>query len=135
MILTRDQILQQRLPTETVEIPWIEGGQVRVRALPNHVVERAQQLRDGTHDEYVFVSAVVNEKGERLWKDDEAESVGETVERSLIELVVAAAYRLSVIPEERRAAIKKNWPTPDTGTSGESPSPSGSPTPTSSETS
>ena len=130
MILTREQILQQRLPTEMIEIPWIEGGEVLIRALPNAVIERSQRIDDGTSDQYVFVNAVINEKGERLWKDDDAPLVGDTVDRALIELVVAAAFRISVISEERREAIKKNWPTPVIETSGESPSPSDTPTPT-----
>lgn len=134
MILTKEQILQERLPTQKLDIPWIEGGEIMIRALPNAVIDRAQRIEDGTGDQYIFVNAVIDESGKRLWVDEDAKTIGETVDRSLIEFVVMAAYKLSVIPEDRRKAIKKNSPIQATETSGESPSPSVTRTPISSST-
>lgn len=132
MLLTRDQILEQRLPQERVPVPWIEGGEVVVRAVPAHVMVRADNRDDPErpYDALVFVNVVVDEKGNRLYKDSEAKLVADTVDTALIRFVVAKAFHLAEIPEDRKEAIKKNWPTPDDEPSGESPSASGTRTPT-----
>lgn len=119
MILSKEQILSKRLGVEDVPIPWEQEQSIRVRALPNHVIEHGEKLQDGTHGQFVFVNAVVDEGGDRMFSDDDANMVGETVDRALIELVVAAAYRLSSIPKDRQEAIKKNWITLAGESSGE----------------
>lgn len=126
MLLTKEQILAQRLPSERVDIPWIQDAQIIVRALPQPLTEIASNHEHWKG--FVFVNAVVDEAGARLYSDDDAKKVVDTLDQSLIDLVVSKAYALAVIPDDRKEAIKKNWQTLLTATSGESPSPSDTPT-------
>lgn len=132
MLLTREQILEQSLPRERCPVPWIEGGEIVVRAVPGHLMVQADQKPDPErpYDSFVFVNCVVDDKGNRLYKDSEAKMIADTVDTALIQFVVAKAFHLAEIPEERKDAIKKNWPNQDDETSGESQSASGTPTPT-----
>jgi len=118
MLLTKEQILSQRLPSERISVPWLDDSEIIVRALPHHVIERKAK-EDEPEQAFIFVNAVVDENGKRMYTDADLKTISETVDRSLIELVVAAAYRLSSIPQERRDAIKKNWTTLAGATSGE----------------
>jgi hypothetical protein len=119
MLMTKEQILQRRLRFETIHVPWIEGGEINVRALPGHVSQIAATMdAKDSPNAYVFVNAVVDGSGNRLYTDEDAKQVGDTVENDLIQLVVAAAFRLSTVPKDRQEHIKKNWATLDGEASG-----------------
>lgn len=121
MLMTREQLLRQTLPTEVIEVPWIEGGEVRVRAVPVHIQAQANEMRDKNADAFVFIHCVLDENGKRLYADSDFELVASTMDTGLLQLVVSAAYRLSVLDETKQAAIKKNWKTLAIDPSGESP--------------
>ena len=108
-----------RSRTETVVLG--EGQEVIVRALPAHVVDGAQKAKNS--DAYVFVNAVVDASGARLFKDDQIDSVAESISSDVLQLVSSKAYALSIVPKDRQEEIKKNWQTLRAEPSGESPSP------------
>ena len=121
MILTPDQLRETyALRTESVKL--FDGeGELLVRALPTHVMLKAE--KEPNPDAYVFVNAVVGKDGKRYWQDADALDVSFQVSQDVIQLVVAKAYTLSLISDDRREAIKKNWPTLNGATSGALPSP------------
>lgn len=129
MILSREKLLAQTLRIERLTIPWIEGDggpqEVIVRALPFHVLERLQKLDSATENvqAIVFVQSVVDESGNRLFKDEDATLVGEKVDSSLLALVTATAYRLSTPTAAQAEALKKSSGQSSTEGSGASPSP------------
>jgi hypothetical protein len=111
MLMTREQILAQRLPVERIRIPWIEDAEIIVRAMPSHVMQKCTQLNgEYGEDAYIFVNTVVDENGNRLYADSDAATLANTVDPSLIKFVWAKAWGLSQIPPERQAEIKKNLP-------------------------
>jgi hypothetical protein len=125
MILTAEQILKTQ--KQRVEpVPLGGGHEVLVRSLPSHVVDDSQKAKNS--DAYVFVHAVVGEDGNRLFKDDQVDEVAETIASDVLNLVASKAFALSVVPEARRAEIKKNWAILHGEPSGGSPSPSDTPT-------
>ena len=127
MILTAQQILEtQKHRIEPVALA--EGQEVLVRSLPAHVVDGSQKAKNS--DAYVFVHAIVDSAGKRLFTDEQVDEVAETVSSDVLSLVASKAFSLSIVPEVRQAEIKKNWQTLRGARSGESPSPSGTPTPT-----
>ena len=127
MILTAQQILEtQKHRIEPVVLA--EGQEVLVRSLPAHVVDGSQKAKNS--DAYVFVHAVVDSAGKRLFTDEQVDEVAETVSSDVLSLVASKAFALSIVPEVRQAEIKKNWQTLRGARSGESLSLSGTPTPT-----
>lgn len=122
MLMTREQLLQQTLPTEVIDVPWIEGGQVCVRAVPVHIQSRAMEMKEQNADAFVFIHCVLDDKGARLYTDKDLDIVSATVDTALLQLVAGTAYRLSLLDETKQEAIKKNWLSLDTDHSGESPS-------------
>lgn len=132
MILNKDSIFAQRRPVEKVAVPWLgEDAHICVQALPAHVLERSRDKKE-LGDAFIFANVVVNESGERIYQDSDAAEIAEKVSDDLVRLVIAAAFRLAQVPEERQKAIKKNWGNHPLGKIGESPSLSDTPTPTSS---
>ncbi len=129
MLLTKEQILAHRLKTERVDIG---DGEIIVRALPTHVIERAKAVTAPEYgeDAYLFVNAVIDDAGKRLYTDEDAGAIAQTVDPGLIALVVSKAYQLAAVPAEMQERIKKNWNALAGKSSGESPSPSGTPIPT-----
>jgi hypothetical protein len=128
MILTPDQLRETHaLRTEKVKLFGTEG-ELLVRALPVHVMALAD--KQPNPDAYVFVNAVIDNAGKRYWQDSDALDVAFQVSQDVIQLVVAKAYSLSIVSEERKEEIKKNWPTLPAEASGASPSPSVTHTPT-----
>lgn len=129
MILTKEQILAKRLPIEAVDVG--EGAQILVRALPLHIVQQSQHINsiEYTSDAFIFVHAVVDESGNRLYTDAEIPMIAQTIETSLLNLVVSTSFRLGKIDDVTLERIKKNWQTLGISLSGETPSPSGTPTP------
>jgi hypothetical protein len=108
MILTAQQILQtHRLRTEIINV----GGEreINVRALPSHVIAASEKAKNP--DAFVFVNAVVDETGKRLFKDEDVDEVAAEVESDLLQLVSSKAFSLSVVSAERREQIKKNLDT------------------------
>lgn len=136
MLLSKAEILAQRLPTEKVPIPWIEGGDTGeafliVRAIASHQVQRAMRMgSDEFPDAWVFQQCVIDENGSRVFDEKDVQQIAETVETSLIELVVATAYRLAEVPADRREYIKKKSPSPPTRGSGDTPTAADTRTPT-----
>ena len=127
MILTAQQILDtQKHRVETIDLG--EGKEVLVRALPSHVVDNRLKAKDA--DAFIFIHAVVDEKGKRLFADEQLEEVTDTVSSDVLQLVASKALTLSIVSKERREEIKKNWKTLVEDASGESPSRSDTPTPT-----
>jgi hypothetical protein len=115
MLMSREQILQQRLKIEKIEVPWIPGGEINLRALPGHVTQIAAEMEpSASPNAFVFVNAVVDQNGQRLYSDEDAKLVADTVDNALVQLVVAAAFRISTIPKDRREIIKQRWDTDDT---------------------
>lgn len=109
MILTKEQILERRLPTEAVDIG--DGAQIMVRALPLHVIQQGQALetKDYGSDVFFFAHAVVDDTGKRLWSDADMSLIAQTVESGIIQVVVGAAFRLARIDDGMLDRIKKNW--------------------------
>jgi hypothetical protein len=111
MLLTKEQILAQRLPTERVKVPWLDDAEMIIRAMPSHVMQKCTQLNgEYGEDAYVFVNTVVDENGKRLYSDADAVDLANTVDPSLIRFVWAKAWAVSQISPERQAEIKKNLP-------------------------
>lgn len=135
MLMSREQILAQRLATERCKIPWLNGAEsseIIVRAMSARVIEGLQnkEHKFGS-DVYVFVNSVVDENGKRLYTDEDQQLIAETIESGLIQYVWSIAWRLSELSAERKAAIKKNLPTTlGAALFGESASASDTPTPT-----
>ncbi len=132
MLMTREQILSQRLATERVKVPWMEDAEVIVRAMSALVIDGMQnkQHQFGS-DVYVFVNTVVDENGKRMYSDEDQQMIQESVDPALIQFVWAVAWRLSMPSDEKKAAIKKNLPkTLADALFGEQQSVSGTPTPT-----
>jgi hypothetical protein len=127
MILTANQLLSDHRH-KTARVAIAEGQEVIVRSLPSHVIEKAQQQKSA--DAWVFVNAVVDEQGKRLFKDEQAEEVAECVAADIMQLVTSKAFALSAVSSERKEEIKKNWEILRGSNSGEPPSASDSPTPT-----
>jgi hypothetical protein len=119
VILTKEQILERRLPTEAIDIG--DGMQIMVRALPLHVIQQSQSLTatDYGSDAFLFSHAVVSESGQRLYADADIPMLAQTVESSVIQLVVSAAFRLARIDEGMLERIKKNWKSLGVETPGE----------------
>lgn len=131
MLLTREQILSQKLPTKTIKVPWIEGGEIMLRAIPAWVQNRSMQDKEITDpDALVFVHAVIDQDGNRIYKDEDADLIANEVDTALIRLVAFESIRMSEISEEKKEAIKKNYPAMAGALFGESPSRSDTPTPT-----
>ena len=127
MILTAAQILEtQKHRTEVVTLA--EGQEIIVRSLPAHVVDASQKAKNP--DAHVFANAVVDAKGDRLFKDEQIDEVAERVSSDVLQLVASKAYALSIVPKQRQEEIKKNWAILHGGPSGASPSPSDTPIPT-----
>lgn len=127
MLLSKAEILAQRLPTEKVPVPWIGGGDagerfLLVRAIASHQVQRAMRMEASDFpDAWVFQQCVVDENGARVFEEKDVAQIADTVDTSLIELVVATAYRLAEVPAERREYIKKKSPSQLTRGSGDTP--------------
>jgi hypothetical protein len=109
-VLTREQILERRLKVERVTIPGT-NDEILVRAAPIHVVEKMHSVESPDYgaDAYVFVQCVVGEDGKRLYKDEDAALIAQTIERGLLLLVSSKAISLGVLPKEVEDEIKKNW--------------------------
>jgi hypothetical protein len=121
MTLTRDQIFAiDDLPTETVEVPeW--GGSVIVRGLTaaetddyelSSVVERAKGSKDAVISlanlrARLVVRAVVNEAGERLFSDDDAERLGR-MSGLAVGRIFPTAQRLSGLSRKAMEEIAGN---------------------------
>lgn len=109
-LLSKEDLLNQRLKTERVNIPWMDGDIV-VRALSYHCKETmVRKAEDESFNQasYVFVNCVVDEEGKRLYSDRDAKSVAENVDSDLIDFVVAKVMNLSVMDKDKMEAIKKN---------------------------
>lgn len=78
-----------------------------MRSLPAHVVEKAQKADKS--DAYVFVNAVVDASGKRIFADDQVDAVADSVASDALQVVVSKAYALSVVSTARQEEIKKNW--------------------------
>lgn len=119
MLLTKHQILEQRLKTEKLDLG--DDKEIIVRALPVHIVERAEKIQatDYGPDAFVFVNAVVDEQGKRIYADEDAAQVAEMVDGGLLQLVVSKSYALARLDPETRKRIKKNWTTQPGSNSGE----------------
>ncbi len=51
---------------------------------------------------------MVNEKGKRVYSDNDIAKIADTVDTALIDLVVDEANRLSAVSDERKASLKKS---------------------------
>lgn len=132
MLMSKEEILARRLPVERISIPWVNGGEryLNVRALPIHLQQQANGLDKGVNaDAWIFVRAVVDDTGKRMFKDEDADNIAETIEDALLKVVAFAAYRLAQPTKEQAEAIKKNYESLRPANSGESPSLSDTPTP------
>lgn len=109
MILTKEQILARRLPIEAVDIG--EGQEIMVRAVPLHVIEqsRSVETKEYGSDAFLFAHAVVDATGNRLYTDADIPMLAQTVQTSIIQLVVAVTFRLAKIDDAMLEKIKKNW--------------------------
>lgn len=129
MILTKEEILKRRLPTELVDVG--EGAQIIVRALPLHIVQQSQHINstEYSQDAFIFVHAVVDESGTRLYADSDITMIAQTIDTSLLNLVVSTSFKLGKVDDATLERVKKNWQTLGISISGETPSPSDTPTP------
>lgn len=137
MELTRDQLLAaaatQALPRERVDISEL-GGYVYVRAMTGkerdewehslmfvtrrgRVEQRVQNVRAR-----LAVRCLVNEAGERLFKDEDAEVLG-NLRSDVLSLIYEKAQRLSGVSDEDIDELKKFSAAP-AGTASPSSSPS-----------
>lgn len=109
MILTREQILEHRLPVEAIDVG--NDMQILVRALPLHVIQKTGEIKSAefSSDVFIFANAVVDAAGKRLYTDADMPMIAETVASPLVQLVVSTAYRLSRVDEVMLERIKKNW--------------------------
>lgn len=118
VFLTREAILQaDDLKFEDVEVAaW--GGTVRVRALTaseRDAFEAEAYLTNGPDREKnarnvrarLVVKSLINEQGERLFKDEEADLVGRK-HGAVIDQLFWTARRLSAFTEEEVDALVKN---------------------------
>jgi hypothetical protein len=122
LILTAQQILEHhRYRTEVVSIG--EGQEVIVRTLPAHVVDGSRDKEVKNSDAYVFVHAVVDENGKRLFADEQVDEVAETISSDVLMLVASKAFAMSVVSDARKLEIKKNWQILGIDPFGESASP------------
>lgn len=117
MILTKDQ-LSQAFPIKTERVKLFETeNEVLVRSIPATALGRFRDTKNP--DAYIFVNVVVDEAGNRYWRDEDADQVEAQVAAEVIQLVVSKAFALSQVTPERRAEIKKNWTNPSGDGSGE----------------
>lgn len=123
-LLSADEIRAHRLPTERLTCEWMDPPRdVIVQALPGYFVEWIQrQTKDSPEfkaEAHVFVKALVDENGKRMFSDGDVDTVAERFDPALIEAVVAKAYFLSALSEETIAAVKKSLRIPAAEPSGE----------------
>ncbi|MFI1767525.1 hypothetical protein ACH41H_36510 [Streptomyces sp. NPDC020800] len=153
MALTRDAIVKaQDIPTETVPVPeW--GGDVIVRGLTGDELDEFQGsirqfrksldgkgmepvlIQQGMHAK-LLVKTLVDDNGERLFKDNEAGELG-AKSGKVLERLYDVAQRLSGLSEDDQEEMEGNseTPAPDGDSSSSSPEPSAAPEPSYSEAS
>ena len=121
MGLTRDEILSKRaLKTETVNIPeW--GGDVIVREMTaregdayeatfrvdDDMPKEEQDKRYSNMRARLVCLCVVDEKGNRLFKDNDVEEIG-NLPRMVLDKIATVASRLSGYDKRSQDASKKN---------------------------
>ena len=126
--LTKDQIISvEDLAHEDVEVPqW--GGTVRVRAMT--AIERdrfEQETYSGTSKENydnmrarLVVKCLIDEQGNRLFKDEDAETLGKK-HGAIVDKLFWIARRLSAVTDKQiDNLIKNSEPSPSAAGSGES---------------
>ncbi|MFF7966764.1 hypothetical protein ACFZC3_15530 [Streptomyces sp. NPDC007903] len=151
MALSRDAIVQANdIPTETVPVPeW--GGDVIVRGLTGDELDDFQGsirqfrrsmdgkgmepvlIQQGMHAK-LLVKCLVDDNGQRLFKDNEADELG-AKSGKVLERLYDIAQTLSGLSEDEQEEMEGNSETPSPGddSTSSSPEPSGTPSPNSSD--
>lgn len=106
MLLTAAQLASEfGAKTERMKLFGTEH-EIIVRAAPTHIVVASKDHKMA--DAFIAAHSVVNENGERYWKDEQIEEIANTIAPEVMQLIAIKAMELAKPTPERVEVIKKN---------------------------
>lgn len=103
-MLTREAILQRRLPTETVPMPEWGGSVVLRRLTATEYLALVQRIKgDSGRAVYHWIAAATfDEAGNRIFTDDDAATIEQREDYVVVERLIEAILKLN--PQKETAA-------------------------------